>query len=99
MSLFKTKNIWTASTEDDLYDLGCLKVANIGVNKSNFNSIITGSYNGFLRIFNPLVKKENEKKGYKDDEEMAGFVRSHDLVCEISFPAPIIQIEIGRFVR
>jgi Bardet-Biedl syndrome 9 protein len=91
MSLFKTRELWSTSCDNDLFDLGCLKVANLGVNKNKFNSIIIGSYNGFLRIYNPSeqVSKENTSDSFK----------AHDLVCEMSLPAPIIQIEIGRFSK
>ena len=90
MSLFKTRELWATSCDNDLFDLGCLKVANIGVNKKTQNSIITGSYNGFMRIYNPSDPKENEGN--------ASFM-AHDMIAEISFQAPIIQIEVGNFVK
>lgn len=83
MSLFKTRELWSAKCDSDLFDLGCLKVANIGANGKSNNSIVTGSYNGFLRVYNPT------SDGFK----------AHDLIAEISFPCPIIQIEVGRFVK
>ncbi|RNA27204.1 PTHB1 isoform X1 [Brachionus plicatilis] len=88
MSLFKTRDLWSISGENDLFDQGCLKVADIGVNKHS-NSIITGSYNGYLRIYNPSLNKDvnDSEKSFK----------GNDLICEVSFPSPIIQIEIGRF--
>lgn len=94
MSLFKTREIWSASCDNDLFDLGCLKVANLGANKKNLNSIITGSYNGFLRIYNPNY---TDSKGRIVDSDT--LFKAHDLICETSFPSPIIQIETGRFVR
>ena len=87
MSLFKTRDLWSTYCDNDLFDLGCLKVANLGVNRKNFTSIITGSYNGFLRVYNP--SKDNT----------GGEAKAHDLICELSFPNPILQIETGRFVR
>lgn len=92
MSLFKTRELWSASCDNDLYDLGCLRVANLGVNKNKFNSIISGSYNGFLRIYNPSQAKE------ASTEHSSSF-KMHDLVSETAFPAPIIQIEVGRFSK
>jgi hypothetical protein len=103
MSLFKTRDLWSTSSDNDLFDLGCLKVANLGINKLNignvekktsvslnsYNSIITGSYNGFLRIYNPIRKTVEDSIGFK----------AHELVNETSFPSPILQIETGRFVR
>lgn len=93
MSLFKTRDQWSASCDNDLFDLGCLKVADIGTGRKNQNSIITGSYNGFLRIYNPTVKNESK---ISDSDSL---FKAHDLICENSFPSPIIQIETGRFVR
>ena len=105
MSLFKTRDLWSTSSDNDLFDLGCLKVANLGINKYNigniekktsvslnsYNSIITGSYNGFLRIYNPSRKSN-------DNDSSNGF-KAHELVNETSFPSPILQIETGKFVR
>lgn len=95
MSLFKTRELWSASCDNDLFDLGCLRVANLGINKKKYNSIITGSYNGFLRIYNP---PENSAKEDSTDNTSSSF-KAHDLVSETAFPAPIIQIEIGRFSK
>ena len=36
MSLFKAKDLWsTTCGEDDLFDFGCLKAANINSNEQN----------------------------------------------------------------
>lgn len=93
MSLFKTRDLWSASCDNDLFDLGCLKVANLGINKKKNNSVVIGSYNGFLRIYNPSENDSSEKTA-----DSPSF-KAHDLVCEQAFPAPIIQIEIGRFSK
>lgn len=89
MSLFKTRDLWSASCDNDLFDLGCMKVCNIGANRKTHNSIITGSYNGYMRIYNPSDSSENE----------TGTFKAHDMIAEISFPAPILQIEVGKFVK
>ena len=95
MSLFKTRDFWSASCDNDLFDLGCLRVANLGINKKKNNSIVIGSYNGFLRIYNPSEIESNENITDKNNSSF----KAHDLVCEQAFPAPIIQIEIGRFSK
>lgn len=95
MSLFKTRDLWSTSLDNDLFDLGCLKVANIGANKKNYCSVITGSYNGFLRIYNPSFSTENSNVS---NTQQANF-RAHDLVCELALPGPVIQVETGKFVR
>ena len=94
MSLFKTRDIWSASCDNDLFDLGCLKVANLGANKRYQFSIVTGSYNGFLRIYNPSTALDARSGGDIGGDSF----KAHDLICETSFPSPIIQIETGRFV-
>ena len=92
MSLFKAKDLWsTTCGEDDLFDFGCLKVANINSNEQNNDLIITGSFNGYLRIYNP--------KPLKDVKKVDISFKAHDLVLEKSFNLPILQIETGRFVR
>ena len=92
MSLFKAKDLWsTTCGEDDLFDCGCLKAANINSNEENNDLIITGSYNGYLRIYNP--------KPLKDSKKVDNSFKAHDLVLEKSFNLPILQIETGRFVR
>ncbi|CAF0771550.1 unnamed protein product [Brachionus calyciflorus] len=92
MSLFKTRDIWSTSCDNDLFDQGCLKVGNVGANKKSKNSIITGSYNGYLRIYNPNFDKDLKSS---DTDSM---FKAHDLICEVSFPSPIIQIDIGKFI-
>ena len=94
MSLFKTRDIWSTSCDNDLFDLGCLCVANLGANKKKLNSIITGSYNGFLRIYNPTCTDAKGKILEND-----GAFKAHDLISETSFPSPIIQVETGKFVK
>lgn len=96
MSLFKTRDLWSTSLDNDLFDLGCLKVANIGANKKNHCSIITGSYNGYLRIYNPnfAIGAENTA-----NQLQSSSFRAHDLICELALSAPIVQIETGKFVR
>jgi Bardet-Biedl syndrome 9 protein len=99
MSLFKTRDIWSASCDNDLFDLGCLKVANLGANKKFSYSIVTGSYNGFLRIYNPTTSLDSKQANSGSSVDLDSTFKAHDLICETSFPSPIIQIETGKFVR
>lgn len=95
MSLFKARELWSTKCDTDLFDLGCLKVDCLDANNRKYNSLVTGSYNGFLRIFNPCYSSdENENELNK---RLVTF-RPSDMVCEKSFPSPIIQVETGRFV-
>ena len=89
MSLFKTRDYWsTVCGDDDLFDFGCLRVGNLNENKDDSDLIVTGSYNGFLRIYDPSANKDPDRT-YK----------AHDMIIEKSFQSPIIQLEIGSFVR
>ena len=93
MSLFKTRDWWsTTCGEGELFDYGCLKLANVNGNKENNDLIIVGSYNGYLRIYNPTPRKDT--KGKIDNE-----FKATDLIIEKHFPLPILQIETGCFVR
>ena len=60
MSLFTTKDWWTASIDsDEEFDKGCMCVANIdnepvrGTENNGKDKIITGSFAGLLRIYYP----------------------------------------------
>ena len=53
------------------------------------DKIITGSYHGTLRIYNPKpVKGEHGWSGFKPQ----------DLLLETQLPQPILQVAAGRFV-
>jgi Bardet-Biedl syndrome 9 protein len=93
MSLFKTRDWWsTTCGEGEVFDHGCLKLSNINDNPEKKDLIIVGSYNGLLRVYNPSVVKD--KNG-----NINNAFKAHDLIIEKSFPAPILQVETGRFVR
>eukprot|EP00439_Symbiodinium_sp_Y106_P064187 s2827_g10.t1 len=73
----------TQVSEDEEFDTGCLCLANIDNEPSGANKIITGSYQGMLRMYYP------KQKEYKIE----------DLILESNMEAPILQIEAGRFVQ
>ena len=100
MSLFKTRELWSTASDNDLFDVGCLRVVNLGINNNGaHNSIVTGSYNGFLRIYNPTpVRQQQQQQQQPQQTPLSSLTSAHDLVNETSFPSPIIQIETGRFV-
>jgi hypothetical protein len=58
---------------------------------------VTGSYNGYLRVYNPssLPLSQQQATG---DSSLSSY-KAHDLIIESAFQAPIIQIETGKFVR
>lgn len=92
MSLFKTRDLWsTVCGENDVFDYGCLKTSNLNGNSQDNEQIIVGSYNGYLRIYNPSPNKDS--KGKIDNT-----YKATDLIIEKSFQLPIIQLETGRFV-
>eukprot|EP00434_Breviolum_minutum_P020724 symbB.v1.2.018277.t1/scaffold1453.1/size117824/7 len=84
MSLFQAREWWsTQVSEDEEFDVGCLCVANVDNEPNGANKIITGSYQGMLRMYYP------KQKEYKIE----------DLILESNMEAPILQIEAGRFVQ
>lgn len=84
MSLFQAREWWsTQAGQDEEFDAGCLCVANIDNEPSGTNKIITGSYQGTLRMYCP------KQKEYKIE----------DLILEKNMEAPILQIGAGRFVQ
>mmetsp|Transcript_66862 Transcript_66862/g.186862 ORF Transcript_66862/g.186862 Transcript_66862/m.186862 type:complete len:862 (-) Transcript_66862:169-2754(-) len=84
MSLFQAREWWcTHSGNDEEFDTGCLCVANIDNEPGGTNKIITGSYQGVLRMYCP------KQKEYKIE----------DLILERNMEAPILQVEAARLVQ
>lgn len=50
------------------------------------DKVIVGSYNGYLRIFNPHPVKPGDE------------VQPEDLLLEVQLREPILQVEVGKFV-
>mmetsp|Transcript_15360 Transcript_15360/g.31875 ORF Transcript_15360/g.31875 Transcript_15360/m.31875 type:complete len:870 (-) Transcript_15360:93-2702(-) len=83
MSLFQAREWWcTQAGQDEEFDTGCLCVANIDNEPGGTNKIITGSFQGMLRMYCP------KQKEYKIE----------DLILEKNMEAPILQISVGKFV-
>lgn len=84
MSLFQAREWWCAQAgQDEEFDTGCLCIANIDNEPSGAAKIITGSFQGMLRMYCP------KQKEYKIE----------DLILERNMEAPIIQVVAGRFVQ
>ena len=83
MSLFTTREWWAhAVSSDEEFDKGCLCIANIDNEPSGNVKIITGSFQGVLRIFYPRTKN----------------YQIEDLMLEHVIGMPILQIEVGHFI-
>lgn len=88
MSLFKSRQFWTTSSEDDEYfDQSSLIVSKLN---SDYDYVITGSQSGVLRVFSPNCRAN-------DDGKFAGF-HPNDVIVEKIFDVPILQIGSGRLV-
>lgn len=84
MSLFQAREWWGTQTEqDEETDVGCLCVANVDNEPAGTNKIVTGSFQGMLRMYCP------KQKEYKIE----------DLILEKNMDAPILQIEAGSFIQ
>jgi Bardet-Biedl syndrome 9 protein len=83
MSLFKSREWWaTQCGSGEEFDRGSLCIANIDNAAEPSLKVITGSFSGLLRIFNP------RKRDFKVE----------DLLLEHNLNLPILQIEAGRFI-
>ena len=83
MSLFGTHEWWSATIDaQEEFDQGSLCIGNIDNEPSGAMKIITGSFEGILRIYFPRNAE----------------YRIEDLMVEQSLGQPILQIEIGRFI-
>ncbi|XP_033728305.1 protein PTHB1-like isoform X1 [Pecten maximus] len=89
MSLFKARDWWSTSVgEAEEFGPGCLCVANIDNGSDGLDKVVTGSYQGILRVYNPRpTKQEDGWSGY----------RPEDVLLESSLPNPILQVEAGVF--
>lgn len=88
MSLFKIRQFWSTTSEDDEYfDHNSLLVAKIN---SDFDYVVTGSQSGVLRIFSPNCDV-SENGAY------AGF-NPNDVIVEKILDNPILQVGSGRLV-
>jgi Bardet-Biedl syndrome 9 protein len=84
MSLFQAREWWSAQAgQEEEFDSGCLCIANVDNEPGGTNKIITGSFQGMLRMYCP------KQKEYKIE----------DLILEKNLEMPILQIEAGRLVQ
>eukprot|EP00928_Gymnodinium_smaydae_P046965 TRINITY_DN31310_c0_g1_i1.p1 TRINITY_DN31310_c0_g1~~TRINITY_DN31310_c0_g1_i1.p1 ORF type:complete len:879 (-),score=130.30 TRINITY_DN31310_c0_g1_i1:247-2883(-) len=84
MSLFQAREWWCAQAgQDEEFDTGCLCVANIDNEPGGTSKIITGSFQGMLRMYCP------KQKEYKIE----------DLILEKQLDAPVLHLGVGRFVQ
>lgn len=84
MSLFQAREWWSAKAgQDEEFDVGCMCIGNIDNEPNGTSKIITGSFQGMLRMYCP------KQKEYKVE----------DLIMEKQLDAPIICLAAGKFVQ
>lgn len=83
MSLFRAREWWSTKLgEGEEFDRGSMAVGNIDNELSGSLKVVTGSFQGMLRIHHPVK---------------ADF-RIEDLLLEQDLGAPILQVSVGRFI-
>lgn len=83
MSLFRAREWWSAKLgEGEEFDRGCMALGNVDNDASDSVKVVTGSFQGMLRVHLPLK---------------ADF-RIEDLLLEQDLGAPILQVSVGRFI-
>lgn len=89
MSLFKAKDFWTTTCDDETeeFDQNCLKVSKLN---SDSDYIITGSHGGVVRVFKPACTATTD--GH------IGSYKVTDLLIEKMLEDPILQVDTGRLV-
>ncbi|KAI6661553.1 Protein PTHB1-like isoform X1 [Oopsacas minuta] len=97
MSLFKVNTFWNTSPvwqQQENFDFNAFCVNSYSTNTSSKigSILITGSYQGVLRVYSPSYDKD---RVYENTD---GLDRGQDLLLEMLLPHPILQIETGRFV-
>mmetsp|Transcript_4941 Transcript_4941/g.9082 ORF Transcript_4941/g.9082 Transcript_4941/m.9082 type:complete len:326 (-) Transcript_4941:321-1298(-) len=82
MSLFKAREWWQAKCgHEEEYDTNCLCIANIDNDPAGYLKLITGSFQGFLRIYLPRRRD----------------FRPEDLLLETELESCILGLAAGRF--
>eukprot|EP00727_Mastigamoeba_balamuthi_P004625 m51a1_g14160 putative protein pthb1 (588) ;mRNA; r:62345-66135 len=83
MSLFKARHWWrTRCGSSEEFDQGSLCVDNVDNDPDGSSKIVTGSFQGVLRVYRPTSRE---------------FQPPH-LLLEQQLGSPILQIEAGRFI-
>ncbi|CAM9513060.1 unnamed protein product, partial [Hapterophycus canaliculatus] len=83
MSLFRAREWWSTKLgEGEEFDRGSMALGNVDNDSSGGRKIVTGSFQGVLRVHNPVN---------------AGF-HIEDLLLEQDLGAPILQVSVGRFI-
>jgi hypothetical protein len=107
MSLFKAREYWSCQVgSGEQFDYGCLKVGSFNEDSNSkskcfflllniiilyfyLDKIIVGSHSGILRIYNPSSSEpDSVTNNY-----------ATDLLLEKNLGMPIVQVEIGKFLR
>ena len=86
MSLFKVSTFWSStpiSQEEENFDFNAFCT----IKSSSSSILVTGSYQGLLRVYSPTYVKESERDG-TDIEDNKG----RDLLLEMLLPHPILQV-------
>jgi Bardet-Biedl syndrome 9 protein len=81
-SLFKLRDLWSFKSNEEFAGHTALVVANVDNEKSGAVKIVTGSFQGTLRIF------DVKNKSFKPE----------DIVFERNFREPILAIAAGKFL-
>lgn len=83
MSLFRAREWWSTKLGDgEEFDKGAMALGNVDNNPNRTAKIVTGSFQGVLRIHHPVK----------------AVFRIEDLLLEQDLGAPILQVSIGRFL-
>lgn len=83
MSLFQAREWWsTRNGCDEEFDDGCLLVANVDDDPTCKCKLVTGSFNGMLRVFLPKSRE----------------FKIEDLLAEEQLEFPILQLAVGKFM-
>lgn len=107
MSLFQFCPWWSAQCPDlgTNYDAYSMHSCRLGLADSEKDYIVVGSHTGFLSIYNPAVRPDEDETATEESADDGQFTASldgasqaTDLVLEIKLAHPIIGITSGRFI-
>ena len=88
MTLFHLRELWNWSAMvDEEFDQNSLLVCNVDNNQNKQDKVITSNFKGILRVFRVPLEDETDEFG------------ASDLLMEIDFKEPIIQITSGLLLQ
>jgi len=97
MSLFTIKEVWTVNCGEtsNYFCDSSVQVGNVDSALDGSVKVVVGAFSGLLRI----IGSKNVDRSTQSVETSEDSNSKASILAELHLGAPILQIELGRFVR